>query len=96
MWVITNATFRELGNYQFETWDTPTGRIRITYRMHSVLITGFDEKYIYINDPLYYRPNRKIKRKDFEEAWLQMGSQAISYIPEGKTLYDILPHTDGI
>lgn len=91
VWIITNARFRKLGDYQFETWDTPAGEVRITYRMHSVLITGFDDKYIYINDPLYYRPNRKIRRTYFEEAWVQMGSQAISYIPEGKTLADILP-----
>lgn len=94
VWVISNGPFRKLGSSEFQLWQTPSGPIKVTYRMHSVLITGYDDKYIYVNDPLYNAPNRKINKNDFIEAWVQMGSQAISFLPEGKTLEHILPPKD--
>ena len=54
------------------------GTCRFTYDQHSVVITGYDDKYIYINDPLYSEPNRKLNRIDFEKSWEQMGSQAMT------------------
>ncbi|KAB3529988.1 hypothetical protein F8154_14275 [Alkaliphilus pronyensis] len=91
VWIITNARYRKLTNEYFQTWQTPTGPVKITYRMHSVLITGYDENYIYFNDPLVNNQNRKVNKEDFEEAWIQMGRQAITYLPEGKALHMILP-----
>ncbi|KAB3531166.1 hypothetical protein F8153_05720 [Alkaliphilus serpentinus] len=91
VWVITNTRYKELENNQFQVWETPTGPVKITYRQHAVIITGYDEKYIYINDPLYNGANRKINRSNFEAAWIQMGQQAVSYIPEGEELHSILP-----
>ncbi|SCY38142.1 C39 family peptidase [Alkaliphilus peptidifermentans] len=92
VWIITNSRYKKLGDNHFQTWETPTGPIRITYRLHSVLVTGYDDNYIYFNDPLVNSKNRKIKKEDFEDAWVQMGRQAISYLPEGKTLDMILPN----
>mgnify|MGYP005752104193 FL=1 len=80
VWVISNATFSKLPNSAFQTWETPTGTVEITYREHSVLITGFDKEYIYFNDPLEYVKNRKILKENFVEAWKQMGKQAITFI----------------
>lgn len=77
IWIVTNATFKELEENAFEIWHTPTGIVKITKRMHSVVITGYDKDYIYVNDPLYTRANRKLNKKDFKEAWEQMGRQAI-------------------
>lgn len=78
VWVITNTTFRELPESQFETWMTIQGEIEITYKEHSVVITGFDEKFIYFNDPLANQKNRQIPKDDFVKAWEQMGMQAIA------------------
>ncbi|PGT80904.1 C39 family peptidase [Bacillus sp. AFS040349] len=77
VWVITNTTFKELPETQFRTWVTEQGEIEITYREHSVVITGFDEKFIYFNDPLANQKNRQIPKDDFVKAWEQMGMQAI-------------------
>ncbi|WP_042357312.1 C39 family peptidase [Bacillus rubiinfantis] len=74
VWIITTTQFSPVST--FKTWDTPQGKIKITFNEHSVAITGYDEKYIYINDP-YGVKNRKCERKRFIEAWKQMGSQAI-------------------
>jgi len=78
VWVITNATFQKLADSQFETWHTTSGDIRITWEEHSVVITGFDANYVYINDPLGGK-NRRLNRQNFSQAWEQMGQQAISY-----------------
>ncbi|MBO9128366.1 C39 family peptidase [Bacillus sp. 165] len=79
VWVIINDTFTTLPVDRFETWYTDEGPLHVTYAQHSVLVTGYTKKYVYINDPLYPEANRQINRTDFEEAWIQMGRQAISY-----------------
>lgn len=82
VWVITNVDLKKLPENQFYTWQTPKGTIvTATNKEHSVVITGYDKEYIYINDPLHNDPNRKINKKDFIEAWNQMGKQAVTYIP---------------
>ncbi|MFA9556029.1 C39 family peptidase [Evansella sp. AB-rgal1] len=77
VWIITNTRYKKLPNSSFETWHTPNGKIDITYHLHSVVITGFDNDYIYFNDPLHETPNRKKAKQPFIEAWEQMGKQAI-------------------
>lgn len=82
VWVITNTTFRKLPESAFETWQTPKGQVRITYKEHAVLITGYDSKNIYFNDPLSGTKNKAVSKQDFLEAWVQMGSQSITYLPD--------------
>lgn len=77
VWTIVNGSYKSLPEDAFEIWNTPTGLVKITKRLHSVVITGYDKDYIYINDPLYNKVNRKINKRQFQEAWEQMGSQAI-------------------
>lgn len=49
VWIITTSSFAPVS--VFQKWDTPQGKIDITFSEHSVVITGYDEKYIYINNP---------------------------------------------
>jgi uncharacterized protein YvpB len=79
VWTIINSDFKKLPESDFRTWNTPTGQVEITWKEHSVVITGFDKKNVYFNDPLYNKKNRKMPLKDFQAAWEQMGSQAITY-----------------
>lgn len=74
VWVITTGTFAP--TTEIKNWVTPQGTVDITYKMHSVVITGFDQESIYINDP-YGGKNKKVNRENFIKAWEQMGSQAI-------------------
>lgn len=79
VWVITNSRFASLPDSQFSVWNTPTGSVQITYREHSVLVVGYDDNYVYINDPLADQSYKAVSRSSFEESWVQMGKQAVSY-----------------
>lgn len=81
VWVIINTQYKKLTKDQFQTWNTPTGEVQITYWEHSVVITGYDRQFVYFNDPLSGEKNKKAPIKDFEESWVQMGRQAITYLP---------------
>jgi uncharacterized protein YvpB len=79
VWVITNSRFSQLPESEFTTWQTSSGEIQITYREHSVLVVGYDVKYVYLNDPLAEQSYTAVPRDSFEDSWIQMGKQAISY-----------------
>lgn len=79
--VIVNTTYAPLKPVEFQIWETEQGPLEITYRQHAVLLTGFDEDFVYFNDPLYEIKNKKSDREAFKAAWIQMGRQAISYLP---------------
>lgn len=74
VWILTTKTFAPVSD--FMTWQTPQGPVEVTYSMHSVVITGYDAEFIYINNP-YGEKNQKLARGPFIEAWEQMGKQAI-------------------
>lgn len=78
--MITNATYAPLGEDEFDTWETDAGNVSITYNEHCVLLIGYDKESVYIHDPLSDTPNVSVPRENFEQAWVQMGSQAISYM----------------
>ncbi|CAM4251483.1 C39 family peptidase [Bacillus albus] len=78
VWVITNAKFKHLPDNQFQTWKTDVGEMKVTYHQHSVVVTDYDEQYVYINDPLKKDKHRAINRNDFEQSWIQMGRQAMT------------------
>ncbi|MBU8917042.1 C39 family peptidase [Bacillus sp. FJAT-29953] len=79
VWVITNSRFASLPQSEYSTWNTASGKVQITYREHSVLLVGYDENNVYLNDPLAEQPYKSVPRNSFEESWIQMGQQAVSY-----------------
>lgn len=77
VWVITNTRYQRLPDAYFQMWHTPNGPIKVTMKEHSVLITGYDSKFIYFNDPLTGN-QKKADLANFRESWVQMGKQAIT------------------
>ncbi|AJG74324.1 C39 family peptidase [Bacillus thuringiensis] len=82
--MITNATFAPLDEDEFTTWETNNGDVSITYNEHCVVLIGYDQESVYIRDPLKDSLDVKVPRERFEQAWVQMGSQAISYMKSSK------------
>lgn len=82
--MITNATFAPLDEAEFTTWETNSGDVSITYNEHCVVFIGYDQESVYIRDPLEDSLDVKVPRETFEQAWVQMGSQAISYVKSAK------------
>lgn len=81
VWVITNTEYKKLDDSFFQTWYTPNGPVKVTTKEHSVLVTGYDDKFVFFNDPLTGEKNKKAPIEGFVEAWVQMGRQAITYLP---------------
>lgn len=79
VWVINTSWFSIVPSKYWQTWYTPQGIVRITMKEHSVLVTGYDSKYVYFNDPLDGKKNKKWLKKHFIDGWTQYGKQAISY-----------------
>ncbi|WP_230203627.1 C39 family peptidase [Bacillus massiliigorillae] len=77
VWVITNSWFSKLPDEEFLNWTTEEGSMKVTYRQHSVVITDYDNEFVYVNDPLQDKKNVPINRGDFEAAWVQMNKQAM-------------------
>lgn len=79
VWVITTSKFDHVSSKYWEAWNTDEGVIFVTKKMHSVLLTGYDENYVYFNDPLDGKKDKKILKEKFIKGWEQFGNQAISY-----------------
>lgn len=77
VWVVVTSWYSHVPNSYWETWHTPSGKTKITKKMHAVLVTGYDDRFIYFNDPLV--KNSKIAKASFITGWEQLGKQAISY-----------------
>jgi uncharacterized protein YvpB len=60
-------------------WNSPTGKVRATFQTHAVLLVGYDEKYVYVNDPLSSQKKKRIDKAKFIRGWEAMGRQAITY-----------------
>lgn len=70
VWIICTTNFVHVPN--FKTWKTPRGAIEITFNIHSGVITGFDEQYIYVNNPCGPK-NQRVERKKPIQARDSMG-----------------------
>lgn len=60
-------------------WNSPTGSVRATFDEHCVLLVGYDANTVTINDPLD-GTNKQVNRASFEQAWEQLGQQAVTYL----------------
>lgn len=74
VWVIVTGSFAPTDRWEY--WQTLDGEIAITWDIHSVAITGFNDESIYVNNP-YGTKNQQVDRALFQAAWEQLGSQAI-------------------
>lgn len=81
VWIITNTKFKPLPPSDFVSWESAEGPVYTTYSEHSVLVIGYDNDYVYFNDPLDASSVKKENKDNFFDAWEQMGRQAVTYCP---------------
>lgn len=78
-WVITTDNMQP--EMMEEVWQTDEGEMVINWALHSVVVTGYDDEHIYINDPYGYTQNVPYDRDTFEQTWKLMGSQCVTIVP---------------
>ncbi|GIQ68305.1 hypothetical protein DUZ99_04155 [Xylanibacillus composti] len=61
------------------SWESPIGPVRTTVQEHAVLLVGYDEEHVYVNDPLKKQKSLKVKKDGFIRSWKALGKQALSY-----------------
>ncbi|NHN33190.1 C39 family peptidase [Paenibacillus agricola] len=76
--VWTTIGFKETPRWY--VWDSPLGPIKGTFSVHAVLLVGYDESYVYVNDPLTGVKQEKVLKEQFIKTWDLQGRQALSYI----------------
>lgn len=74
--VINPNIYRKIPESRTEHWVTPNGMMEVSYTEHSVVIVGYDESYVYYNDPSKNILDKK-KIDNFKSGWESIGSQAI-------------------
>lgn len=75
--VWTTIDFNPPSNWV--VWDTPIGPIRTTFSEHAVLLVGYDNDYVYVNDPRSGKAAVPVAKHQFQQSWEALGKQAISY-----------------
>lgn len=61
------------------TWKSYDSRHTYTYpkNSHTIVVTGVDKEYYYVNDPLQSEGNTKVKKKDLEKSFDSLGRQVV-------------------
>ncbi|WP_041580348.1 C39 family peptidase [Bacillus sp. 1NLA3E] len=62
-----------------ESWLHGNQIIHTPLDLHAVVLVGFDEKFVYINDPLAGKKQHAVDKQQFHTSWLALKSRAISY-----------------
>lgn len=76
VWIIATVELEVPTADDFLTWETAEGDIQVSPMIHSVVLTGYDETSVYVNDP-YGTKNRKVPMKDLQQIYQLMGSQSL-------------------
>lgn len=74
IWCIVTVPLKATNDN--EIWMTKNGEVEISWNIHSVVLTGFDSQFIFVNDP--YGEQKSVAYEDFKSSWEQMGSQAMT------------------
>ncbi|MFV0520132.1 MAG: C39 family peptidase [Lachnospirales bacterium] len=79
--VVTNDTFKDLTTNEIVIWHTAEDNI-ISAPMNyiSLLLIGFDDTYVYVNNPITGQESYPLLKDDFVKSWEQFGSIAITYV----------------
>jgi uncharacterized protein YvpB len=77
--VWTTVSYTVPAEGQWQVWDSPLGPIKATFQEHTVLLVGYDQEHVYINDPRKDKKAIKVDKERFINSWEAMGKQALTY-----------------
>ncbi len=79
--IIWTAIDYDVANYVYTWVDEESMNFSYTYPMnsHVVVITGYDDDYYYINDPLKTEKNIKVEKTILEKSFDSLGRQSIYF-----------------
>ncbi|WP_018132228.1 C39 family peptidase [Effusibacillus pohliae] len=60
-------------------WQGPNGPVKATFDEHAVLLVGYDDQHVFVNDPLDGSAGKAVDRNSFTTAWEQLGKQAVTF-----------------
>jgi uncharacterized protein YvpB len=63
------------------TWQSPEGPVHATFYEHAVLMVGYDQNFVFINNPLNGKAAQRVPIAPFIKAWEQLGQQAVTVAP---------------
>ncbi|MDU1845324.1 MAG: C39 family peptidase [Niallia nealsonii] len=64
---------------RWESWKHNGKTIKTPLDLHAVVLVGFNNNHVYLNDPLSGKKNVKVEKKTFIKSWHALKSRAISY-----------------
>jgi uncharacterized protein YvpB len=64
---------------RWESWSHGNQVIKTPLDLHAVVLVGYDQQFVYLNDPLSGRKKVKVNKKQFIKSWHALKSRAVSY-----------------
>jgi uncharacterized protein YvpB len=64
---------------RWETWYHGQQLVRVPLDLHAVVLVGYDDHYVYLNDPLSGRKQVRVPKEQFISSWRSLSSRAVSY-----------------
>jgi uncharacterized protein YvpB len=64
---------------RWESWTHGSQTIKTPLDLHAVVLVGYDDNYVYLNDPLSGKKQVKVSKERFISSWKALQSRAVSY-----------------
>ncbi len=64
---------------RWESWYHGQQVIKTPLDLHAVVLVGYDDNFVYLNDPLSGRKQVKVEKEQFIASWKALQSRAVSY-----------------
>ncbi|MBA4538070.1 C39 family peptidase [Bacillus aquiflavi] len=64
---------------RWEAWKHGNETIETPLDLHVVVLVGYDQNYVYLNDPLSGKKQAKVNKEQFISSWKALKQRAVSY-----------------
>ncbi|MET3698169.1 uncharacterized protein YvpB [Bacillus oleivorans] len=64
---------------RWESWEHQGKTIKTPLDLHVVVLVGYDQEYVYLNDPLSGVKQAKVDKEQFIQSWDALEKRAVSY-----------------